>query len=629
MFSYFEELFLGFETAGLDVFTNSFMMLQLLIFAALLGFHLIWNLINYNDMRIVKSQLKKIEGNTQVGELNPALSSIFNRLKPFSSYKKQWDKYYGRITKEKAVDEKIRVEPFFGYDAMHDALGQRSVLDYGGGLQVSLGVLGTFIGLAIGLAGLNFTDSTVLMDGVTNLIGGMKTAFYTSVLGVVLSIIWIFIDRTITYNTDRSIEWHINKLHFLLNADDEEIFLNRLEKIQHQQVDQMRTLLTDALEKAMVPFVQTIEAGNREMSDQLRMQAETSKEHLNIIKNQGDDLSGQLVEQITTSTSKTINDFNTMLQNSQSAQEQMFSTLTQSIAQFEQVAASNQQVMGRTDQIVENFSALSTRMESAQSHYSKSQERLTELAAGFGGMQEMMLQQIESQQVLSDRNYDFMQKSDNLVEQFTSFGERMTEVQQTMIEDLVGKTEMVSGRFEQLAEELRTSSEKQMEATQNSAEYIEHAKVAISELIPLSTSLNETVSGLGELATMLNDMKEMQGELIPHLEEWNGNLTGQIESFMETTEISLKETTEQIRYSKEQWEQTARNLSAVKSELSQSVRDFKDNIESGVQTTFEQFDLQLKEAVTHFKIMADNYKDANNYLTDYVSQLEKRVESAV
>ncbi len=110
-------------------------------------------------------------------------------------------------------------------------LGYRSILDSGAGTSVSLGVLGTFIGLSVGLADLNVGDTDALRTGIDGLLSGMKVAFYTSVFGVLLSLLWTFYDKGISSRLESHIDWHAEKLDFLLNTDDEELFLNRLEKI--------------------------------------------------------------------------------------------------------------------------------------------------------------------------------------------------------------------------------------------------------------------------------------------------------------------------------------------------------------------------------------------------------------
>src|SRR5690606_6070875 len=122
---------------------------------------------------------------------NYSLNELFKEQNQNSKYVQQWNRYYNRIS-DKESDEKIKVEPFFGRETLHFAIGERGILEVGGGVHTSLGVLGTFIGLTFGLSGLDSLDPEQLRGGIENLISGMTTAFVTSVVGVILSLIWIF-----------------------------------------------------------------------------------------------------------------------------------------------------------------------------------------------------------------------------------------------------------------------------------------------------------------------------------------------------------------------------------------------------------------------------------------------------
>ena len=62
---------------------------------------------------------------------------------------------------------------------------------------VSIGVLGTFVGIFIGLQGFNPED---IMNSVNKILAGLKTAFFTSIVGMsvatVLSVVQILRDDT-------------------------------------------------------------------------------------------------------------------------------------------------------------------------------------------------------------------------------------------------------------------------------------------------------------------------------------------------------------------------------------------------------------------------------------------------
>lgn len=57
---------------------------------------------------------------------------------------------------------------------------------------VSVGVLGTFVGIFIGLQGFNPED---IMNSVNDILGGLKTAFFTSIVGMSMATILSIIEK--------------------------------------------------------------------------------------------------------------------------------------------------------------------------------------------------------------------------------------------------------------------------------------------------------------------------------------------------------------------------------------------------------------------------------------------------
>lgn len=61
------------------------------------------------------------------------------------------------------------------------------------GVFTAVGLLGTFVGIAMGLADIEPTAATEnLMDGIRTLMSGMSTAFVTSIVGITFSVWWLF-----------------------------------------------------------------------------------------------------------------------------------------------------------------------------------------------------------------------------------------------------------------------------------------------------------------------------------------------------------------------------------------------------------------------------------------------------
>jgi len=64
------------------------------------------------------------------------------------------------------------------------------------GLFPTLGILGTFISIAISMPDFSAHTSTVLEQEISKLLGGVGTAFYVSIYGIFLSIWWILFEKS-------------------------------------------------------------------------------------------------------------------------------------------------------------------------------------------------------------------------------------------------------------------------------------------------------------------------------------------------------------------------------------------------------------------------------------------------
>ena len=70
------------------------------------------------------------------------------------------------------------------------------LLDTATGTLVGLGLLGTFLGLTLGVKDFDSSDASKIQESIQVLLSGMATAFLTSLAGMTLSIIFTFIDKS-------------------------------------------------------------------------------------------------------------------------------------------------------------------------------------------------------------------------------------------------------------------------------------------------------------------------------------------------------------------------------------------------------------------------------------------------
>ena len=97
-----------------------------------------------------------------------------------------------------------------------DVLAMRSwqaVINQIPGTLTGLGILGTFIGLIVGIRGIGFSTVNSALSSVQTMLNGIQIAFYTSIAGVILSLIFNIILR-ITWNMLlRNMELFVDEFH--------------------------------------------------------------------------------------------------------------------------------------------------------------------------------------------------------------------------------------------------------------------------------------------------------------------------------------------------------------------------------------------------------------------------------
>lgn len=78
------------------------------------------------------------------------------------------------------------------------------------GTMTGLGILGTFIGLSMGLGSFNGDDIYTISDNVGPLLTGMKVAFHTSVYGMIFSMVFNFVYRSIMADAYEKLDLFLN-----------------------------------------------------------------------------------------------------------------------------------------------------------------------------------------------------------------------------------------------------------------------------------------------------------------------------------------------------------------------------------------------------------------------------------
>lgn len=170
-----------------DFLNNIFFWLMFLIFLSVSFYRIIKDMGILKEIKNMGKELKEINTDNifcNYGNINESFieSSKYKRLS------ENWRAFKNSlfIKNDKEIYQTMDAEIYFNSMNLMKEKMNSKLLNYFPQLLVGLGMLGTFLGLSIGLADLNLTSDD--KGQLTTLILGTKTAFYTSLYGMYFSI---------------------------------------------------------------------------------------------------------------------------------------------------------------------------------------------------------------------------------------------------------------------------------------------------------------------------------------------------------------------------------------------------------------------------------------------------------
>ena len=157
-------------------------------------------LYKYHFVKPLDARYKEIETYLDIlkkynpQNVNVYFESLSQEMENSDLIKGIWRKYQRTLISIPGKDglEKystIESESYFSVAAFTE--GMKGGLWSGlAGTFTGIGILGTFIGLTIGLAGVDTSSTGALSSSISGLLGGMSTAFVTSIFGIVSAIVF-------------------------------------------------------------------------------------------------------------------------------------------------------------------------------------------------------------------------------------------------------------------------------------------------------------------------------------------------------------------------------------------------------------------------------------------------------
>ena len=154
------------------------------------------------------------------------------------------------------------------------------MLDAGSGTLVGLGLLGTFLGLTLGIQGFDSSNSENIQSSIQSLLDGMGTAFLTSLLGMFFSLVYTFIEKGFRNCLSNGLYDLNEKLDAEYYIDDIELSKYNQETLSASLYDRVKTLvkeqskdLTSSINDQTENIVESLKSQSDAISNTIKAQS--------------------------------------------------------------------------------------------------------------------------------------------------------------------------------------------------------------------------------------------------------------------------------------------------------------------------------------------------------------------
>lgn len=529
------------------------------------------------------------ENKKSISESIVILEKEINNYKEKSKVTKLWQAYKESFITLSDDGEKkhqtVDADYFFNEETLLKEEMKYKVYMYLPQLFLGIGIFGTFIGLAMGLKGLDFTsgNTETIKESVKNLLGGVEVSFYTSVFGIYFSIIFSVI-------TNFYFEYYEKKILQLKNGLNEKFIRNKNED-----------LLLEVNEK-----LEKIRVSNDELAHKLANELGEKLGHLTenitgVMNNFTDKVGGDLGHHIEDTINKLFNEG--IIESFDRVAGQLVNTLEKSHEHSEKFPV----LMGQISQQFEDSKKTITEMNNCNTElYETATKKITESL-------DETIAKITDTFMLTNNNIKNV--ADEII---SNFDETNTKIESTSlkINDIFNVLKITNDEALLLAREIKEIFE-QKDSFKNISDIFNQVQ-KISDV--LQNKMNSEI-----------ELKNMWMTFGQEFKETNSNLVESFRNYREEITNGTSEFREIIKDFHRTYEDS----------IKKQTMDYSQTVASGTAGLFQEYDKNISDVVNKFHgvlrsldeklgtlelIMKENKESLNDYL-EKIGTLNKEKEN--
>ena len=305
------------------------------------------------------------------------------------------------------------VEDYINEETVIYGPGRSMFADAVPGILVSIGFLGTLVGLAQGLSGFDMSDSEAVMSSIVTLIPGMRYAFMTSIFGVIGSVGFNLITKGVNGSTEHTLRdfyGAMSRHAGVLSVDP----MTQVAIYQQEQTLLIRKLV-DAMENGIADSVAAaLEPLNQSMRSFVSV---TTKDQMRFL----DAVVGRFIDRMDETMSGQLKRFSRALEETARYQEGTLDNVRGSLSDPTQMLNSIREVTRLCDDMVRGNAAY---IENLRRNQQQTDDAFARVASG-----------VEQMELVSRQQTNYLKTVSAMQAEITRSVEQMTEAVKAFAED--------------------------------------------------------------------------------------------------------------------------------------------------------------------------------------------------
>lgn len=400
------------------------------------------------------------------------------------------------------------VEDYINEETVIDDPGHADMAGAFPGLMVSLGFLGTLIGMSMGMSNMDLSSSAKVMEGIQTLIPGMKYAFMTSIVGVIGSIAFSLVTCWINSGAQRT----LNSFYHALRTGAGVVSVDPMTQIaiyQQEQTAILQNLAAD-VQKTLPARINSVIKQNMEP-----MQASldnfitaTSREQVRGIERIVDRFVGHMDDAL----QGQFENLGETMHNACKWQQDLGATVRETLSGVSEVARSIGQVQQVSQSMIVKFDNYINKLGGAQIQLDDGYDKL---ASTVQHMDAASRQQAEYLKLVSQYQTDMQA----MIAEFTKAAQQYTQAVQQVTEGSTAALDKISGNLQRNSEVLGQSHNAFVNSINKDLEHT--FDVFDDNMIKVTDQLSRVVADIraavGDLPRVIDDANRRYADQLDQL----------------------------------------------------------------------------------------------------------------